>query len=48
MNLPKIKLKSIENIKFIDYEIKVTEKEIEKRIDDIAKNQNNFKDSKGK
>ena len=42
--LPSITLKSIENIKFIDYEIKVTEKEIEKRIDDIAKNQNNFKD----
>ena len=42
--LPSIKLKSIENIKFIDYEIKVTEKEIEKRIDDISKNQNNFKD----
>jgi len=42
--LPSIKLKPIENIKFIDYEIKVTEKEIEKRIDDIAKNQNNFKD----
>ena len=44
--LPSIKLKSIENIKFIDYEIKVTEKEIEKRIDDIAKNQNNFTDKK--
>jgi len=44
--LPSIKLKSMENIKFIDYEIKVTEKEIEKRIDDIAKNQNNFKDKK--
>ena len=42
--LPSIKLKSIENVKFIDYEIKVTEKETEKRIDDIAKNQNNFKD----
>jgi len=42
--LPSIKLKPIENIKFIDYEIKVIEKEIEKRIDDIAKNQNNFKD----
>jgi len=42
--LPSIKLKSIENIKFVDYEIKVTEKETEKRIDDIAKNQNNFKD----
>jgi len=46
--LPSIKLKSIENIKFIDYEIKVTEKEIEKRIDDIAKNQNNFKDKNEK
>ena len=44
--LPSIKLKSIENIKFVDYEIKVTEKETEKRIDDIAKNQNNFKDKK--
>ena len=44
--LPSIKLKSIENIKFIDYEIKVTEKDIEKKIDDIAKNQNNFKDKK--
>jgi len=44
--LPSIKLKSIENIKFVDYEIKVTEKETEKRIDEIAKNQNNFKDKK--
>ena len=42
--LPSIKLKSIENIKFVDYEIKVTEKVTEKRIDDIAQNQNNFKD----
>ncbi len=42
--LPSIKLKSIENIKFIDYEINVAEEEIKKRIDDIAKNQNNFKD----
>ena len=46
--LPSIKLKSIENIKFIDYEIKVTEKETEKRIVDIAKNQNNFKDKSEK
>ena len=42
--MPSIKLKSLENIKFINYEIKVTEKETEKKIDDIAKNQNNFKD----
>ena len=42
--LPSVKLQPIENIKFIDYEIKVSEKDIEKRIDNIAKNQNNFKD----
>ena len=42
--LPSIKLKSIENIKFIDYEINITENETKKRINDIAKNQNNFKD----
>lgn len=42
--LPSIKLKSLDNIKFTDYEIKVTEDEIKKRINDIAKNQNNFKD----
>ena len=45
--LPSIKLKSVENIKYIDYEIKVTEKETEKRIDDVAKNQNSFKDKNG-
>ena len=42
--LPKVKLQSIEDIKFTDYEIIVTEDEKKKRIDDIAKNQNNFKD----
>ena len=42
--LPSIKLQSLDNIKFTDYEIKATEDEIKKRIDDIAKNQNNFKD----
>ena len=40
--LPSIKLKSTENIKFTDYEISVSEGEVKKRIDDIAKNQNNF------
>ena len=45
--LPSIKLKSVENIKYIDYEIKITEKETEKRIDDVAKNQNSFKDKNG-
>ena len=42
--LPSIKLKSLDTIKFTDYEIKVTEDETKKRIDDIAKNQNNFKE----
>ena len=45
--LPSIKLKSVENIKYIDYEIEVTENETEKRIDDVAKNQNSFKDKNG-
>tara|TARA_B100001123_G_scaffold168807_1_gene194133 strand:+ start:49 stop:1449 length:1401 start_codon:yes stop_codon:yes gene_type:complete len=42
--LPTIKLNSLENIKYTDYEIEVTDIEIKKRIDDIAKNQDNFKD----
>lgn len=42
--LPSIKIQSLESIKFTDYEINVTESETKKRIDEIAKNQNNFKD----
>ena len=42
--LPTIKIQSLDNIKFTDYEIKVTEDEVKKRIDDIAKNQRNFID----
>ena len=42
--LPSIKLQSIDNVKYTEYEINVTEDEINKRINDIAKNQNNFKD----
>jgi len=42
--LPSIKLQSLDTIKFTDYEIQVTEGETKKKIDDIAKNQNNFKD----
>ena len=34
----------MESVKFTDYEIKVSENETEKRIEEIAKNQNNFKD----
>ena len=42
--LPSIKLHSLDAIKFTDYEVKVTEDEAKKKIDDIAKNQNNFRD----
>ena len=40
--LPSVKLQVLEKIKFDDYEVKVEEDEIKKRINDIAKNQNNF------
>ena len=40
--LPSVKLQSINNIEFVDYEIKVTDEERDKRINEIAKNQNNF------
>ena len=43
--LPKIEIKSIEKIKFNDYVVKIDPKEADKRIDDIAKNQPNFKDA---
>ena len=42
--LPSIKLKNLDNIKFTTYEIKVYDEEIDKRINEIAKGQNNFKD----
>jgi trigger factor len=42
--LPSIKMQSLQSIKFIDYEISVTENETKKKIDEIAKNQNNFTD----
>jgi len=43
--LPKIEVKSIENIKFDNYSVKIDPKETDKRIDEIAKNQPNFKDA---
>ena len=43
--LPKVEIKSIENIKFDDYTVKIDPKETEKRINEIAKNQPNFKDA---
>jgi len=44
--LPKVKLKPISNIKFTEYEINVTKEESQKKIDEIAKSQNSFKDKK--
>jgi trigger factor len=42
--LPKVEIKSVENIKFDQYNVKIDAKETDKRIAEIAKNQNNFKD----
>jgi len=43
--LPKVEIKSIEKIKFDDYVVKIDSKETDKRIQDIAKNQPNFKEA---
>jgi len=42
--LPKVEIKSVENIKFDEYNVKIDTTETDKRINDIAKNQNNFKE----
>ncbi len=42
--LPKVELTSLKNIKVEEYEVKIDSKETDKRIDQIAKTQNNFKD----
>tara|TARA_A100000164_G_scaffold378753_1_gene421160 strand:- start:1220 stop:2635 length:1416 start_codon:yes stop_codon:yes gene_type:complete len=46
--LPKVELKSIENIKIEDYTVKIDPKETDKRIKEIAKNQSNFKEKDNK
>ena len=43
--LPKVEVKSIENIKFDEYSVKIDSKETDKRIQDIAKSQPNFKEA---
>ena len=43
--LPKVEIKSIENIKFDDYTVKIDDKETDKRLKEIAKNQPSFKDA---
>ena len=42
--LPKVEIKPVENIKFDEYHVKIDVVETDKRIKEIAKNQNNFKD----
>ena len=44
--LPKVDIKSLENIKFDEYTVKIDDSETDKRIKEIAKNQPNFKDTK--
>jgi len=44
--LPKVEIKSIESLKFDEYTVKIDEKEADKRIKEIAKNQPSFKDAK--
>jgi len=42
--LPKVELKSVENIKYDEYSVKIEANETDKRIKEIAKSQNNFVD----
>ena len=42
--LPKVELKSVENIRYDEYSVKIDASETDKRINEIAKSQNNFKD----
>jgi trigger factor len=43
--LPKVEVKSIENIKFDQYSVKIDDSETDKRIKEIAKNQPSFKET---
>ena len=45
--LPKVKAESFDKIKIDEYIVKIDPKETDKRIEQIAKNQNNFKDAEG-
>ena len=42
--LPKIDIKSLQNIKFDEFKVKIDSKETEKRIQEIAKSQKNFEE----
>ena len=43
--LPKVDIKSLENIKFDQYSVKIDDSETDKRIKEIAKNQPSFKEA---
>ena len=43
--LPKVEISSLNNIKVDEYVVKIDPKETDKRIEQIAKNQNNFKEA---
>ena len=43
--LPKVEVKSIEGIKYDQYSVKIDKSETDKRINEIAKNQPNFKEA---
>ena len=43
--LPEVDTKQLQNIKFDEYKVKIDKKHTEERIKQIAKSQNNFKDS---
>ena len=45
IELPKVEIKSLENIKFDEYSVKIDDGETDKRIKEIAKNQPNFKET---
>ena len=44
--LPNVELKSVKNIKVDEYAVTIDSKEIDQKISEIAKNQNNFEDKK--
>ena len=46
--LPKLDIKKIENIKFDEYNVKIDDKETDKRIQEIAKSQKNYKETDSK
>ena len=46
--LPKVDIKDFKNISYDEYTVKIDPKETEKRIDQIAKTQNNFKEADDK